>query len=255
MSHNPFLHAAIAAARAGEEIITRYYQHQIEITLKPDQTPLTIADIETERAIKDVLKEAFPTHGFYGEETGADDLDAAHLWLVDPIDGTKSFVRRYPFFSTQIALMENGRIILGVSNSPVFAELAHAEAGGGSYLNDQPLGVSELRSFAEATLSFGNIKTLAGDQQRWSALAKLVNRFNRTRGYGDFYHYHLLAAGKLDVVIESDVNILDVAALSVIVEEAGGRVTDLEGQPLGLDSTSILASNGHLHEQVLEALT
>ena len=142
MSHNPFLHAAIAAARAGEEIITRYYQHQIEIKLKPDQTPLTIADIETERAIKDVLKEAFPTHGFYGEETGADNLDAEHLWLVDPIDGTKSFVRQYPFFSTQIALMENGRIILGVSNGPVFTELAYAEAGGGSYPHGSRLSIS-----------------------------------------------------------------------------------------------------------------
>jgi histidinol-phosphatase len=253
MSHSPLLRAAIEAARVGEEIIKHYYQRNLEVTLKADHSPLTVADVETERAIKAVLRKAFPEHGFFGEESGWEDSNAQYVWLVDPIDGTKSFIRQIPFFSTQIALMKDRRIILGVSNSPVFEELVYAEAGSGAFLNDRPLGVSTHRDMAAATLSFGNIKTLAGDR-RWAAAADLVSRFNRTRGYGDFYHYHLLAAGKVDVVIESDVNILDVAALSVIVEEAGGRVSDLQGRPLNLDSTTILASNGHLHDHVLGIL-
>ncbi len=253
MSQSPFLQTAIAAVRAGEKVIKHYYQRQLEISLKADHTPMTVADLETEQAIRSVLREAFPDHGFYGEETGHDRPEAKHVWLVDPIDGTKSFIRRNPFFSTQVALMRGDDIVLGVSNAPLFVELAHGELGRGALLNDHPLQVSDIRNIAEATLSFGNIKTLAGDR-RWTALGGLIQGFNRTRGYGDFYHYHLLAAGKLDVVIESDINILDVAALSMIVREAGGRVTDLEGRPLNLSSTSILASNGHLHQPVLDAL-
>ena len=253
MSHSAFLQTAIQAARAGEEIIKHYYQSNLRIRIKADRTPVTVADVETEQAIKGILQAAFPEHGFYGEETGKNHLDAEYIWLVDPIDGTKSFVREYPFFSTQIALLKGKELVLGVSNAPLFGELAYAEVDSGAFLNGEALRVSDIQEFAAATLSLGNIETLAGDQ-RWLALAKLIRQVNRTRGYGDFYHYHLLAAGKIELVIESDINILDVAALSVIIREAGGQVTDLEGRPLGLNTHSILASNGHLHKPVLGLL-
>ena len=253
MSHSPFLRTAIEAAKAGEAVIKRYYQVNIAIQIKADRTPVTLADVETEQAIKGVLEAAFPEHGFYGEETGKDRPDAEYIWLVDPIDGTKGFVREVPFFSTQIALMKDNEFILGVSNAPLFGELAYAEAGGGAFLNDRRLRVSAIADPGEATLSFGNLKTLAGDR-RWAALGALIRQFNRTRGYGDFYHYHLLAAGKLEVVLESDISILDVAALSVIVQEAGGQVTELSGRPLNLNSTTILATNRLLHQRLLEAL-
>lgn len=254
MTRSAFLETAIAAAKAGEAVIQRYYQNPPAVQLKADQSPVTIADVETEQAIKQVLRQAFPDHGFYGEETGRDRPDAEYTWLVDPIDGTKSFVRRNPFFSTQIALLHGDEFIVGVSNAPLFGELAYGESGKGAFLNGSPVQVSTLATPPVATLSFGNIGTLAADNRRWTALGGLIRRFNRVRGYGDFYHYHLLAAGKLDVVIESDVNILDVAALAVIVREAGGRVTDLTGAPLTLASTTILASNAHLHDDVLAAL-
>ncbi len=253
MSHSLFLQTAIQAARAGEAVIKRYYRGTIGVRLKADRTPVTVADVETEQVIKSILQAVFPEHGFYGEETGKSRTDAEYVWLVDPIDGTKSFVREYPFFSTQIALLRGDRFIVGVSNAPLFGELAYAQAGGGAFLNDQPLRVSDIRELAAATLSYGNIKTLAGDR-RWPALATIIQQLNRTRGYGDFYHYHLLAAGKIEVIIESDINILDVAALALIIQEAGGRVTELEGKPLGLNSTTILASNGRLHDMVLETL-
>lgn len=254
MPQHPFLEIALEAARAGEEIIKHYYRSHIDVRLKTDRTPVTIADLETEQAIRKVLQNAFPEHGFYGEETGKSAEDTEYTWLVDPIDGTKNFIRQIPLFSTQIALMKGKEFILGVSNAPLCQELAYAKAGDGAFLNGQPLRVSVIDDPTEATLSFGNIKTLL-DNQHWQNMAGLIRQFNRTRGYGDFYHYHLLAAGKLDVVIESDVSILDVAAVSVIIQEAGGQVTDLTGQPLTLDSTSILASNGQLHKPVLAALT
>ena len=135
-------------------------------------------------------------------------------------------------FSTQIALMHRGRLVVGVSSAPAYGELAYGEIGVGAWLNDQPIRVSEIDAIEAAALSTGNLKTLATGPQ-WPAFGRLVGRLNRIRGYGDFLHYHLLASGKIDAVVESDVNILDVGACAVIVEAAGGRFTDLDGQPLG----------------------
>jgi histidinol-phosphatase len=248
-----FLATALEAARAGAEVIRRYYQRNVQVTLKADKSPVTQADVETEQVIRGIIGARFPGHGFYGEETGRSSLEAEYLWLVDPIDGTKAFVREYPFFSTQIALMHRGRLIVGVSSAPVYGELAYAQIGRGAWLNEQPLRVSDIDSIETGAISTGNLKTLASGA-RWAALGKLVTRAHRIRGYGDFLHSHLLAAGKIDVVIESDVNILDIAALAVIVEAAGGRFTDLEGRAPGLATTSVLATNGKLHDEVLQAL-
>lgn len=250
----PFLKTAIAAAEAAQDVIQHYYAGEFEIELKADQSPVTIADIETEKAIKNIILEAFPEHGFYGEETGKVNENADYNWLIDPIDGTKSFVRRYPFFSTQIALMHKGELILGVSNSPEFKEMAYAEKGYGAWLNGEKIEVDTSKALGDATLSLGNIGSLAASPQ-WPALGSLINEVNRIRGYGDFYHYHLLASGKIDLIVESDVNILDIAALAVIVREAGGLFTDLNGDELTLDTRSVLATNNAAnHAHLLQQL-
>lgn len=257
MKSSPFLRAALEAAEAANTIIRRYYASGVAVRLKADASPVTQADEESETAIKAVLRKHFPDHGFYGEETGADALDAEYLWLVDPIDGTKAFVRGYPIFSVQIALMHKGELILGVSSAPAWnagqGELCYAERGLGAYLNGQPIRVSEVNTIAKATLSTGNIATLARSA-RWAKLGDLVPRLHRIRGYGDFLHYHFLASGKIDAVVESDVNILDIAALAVIVREAGGDFTDLDGRPLTLKTTSVLATNGHLRSALTTAI-
>jgi histidinol-phosphatase len=113
MNHSPFLATALEAARAAAEVVRRYYQSNLAVTIKADKSPVTEADVETEKVIRAILAERFPDHGFYGEETGQRALDAEYLWLVDPIDGTKAFVREYPMFSTQIALMHRGRLVVG----------------------------------------------------------------------------------------------------------------------------------------------
>jgi histidinol-phosphatase len=230
------------------------YQHNIEVRLKADKSPVTDADIRCETAIRGILEARFPDYGFFGEETMARGMDADNVWLVDPIDGTKAFVREYPMFSTQIALMRRGEIVLGVSSAPVYGELAYAERGCGAYLNGNALGVSAIADLESAALSAGNLKTLAAGS-RWGRYGRLVARVGRIRGYGDFLHYHLLAAGKIDAVIESDVNILDIAACVAIVSEAGGHFTDLGGAPITLQSNSVLATNGRLHAPVLAALS
>jgi histidinol-phosphatase len=252
-ARSPELAVALEAAAAAARISRDYYRSNLEVRTKSDQTPVTQADVECEEAIRAIILERFPEHGFYGEETGRTRADAAKLWLVDPIDGTKAFVRQYPFFSTQIALMTDGELVLGVSCGTMFGETAWAERGHGAWLNGEPLAVSAIDDPARAAYSVGNLKSLA-QSDGWARLAEFVAVSDRIRGYGDFYHYHLLAAGKIEAVIESDVNILDIAALSVIVEEAGGRFTDLNGKPPGLDTRSVLAANPGLHAKVLDRL-
>jgi histidinol-phosphatase len=248
------LHAALEAAQAAAEVIRGYYQKSLAVRIKADASPVTEADVRAEGIIRDTLKRHFPGYGFYGEETGQHAMDAENIWLVDPIDGTKSFVRETPFFSTQIALLRAGRLVLGVSSAPVYGELAWAEEGGGAWLNERTIRVSGITALADAVVSSGNLKSLTVGP-RWVHYGELIRRVNRIRGYGDFVHYHLLARGALDVVIESDVNILDIAALSVIVREAGGTFTDLQGGPVGLGTTSVLATNGALQASVLATLT
>jgi histidinol-phosphatase len=247
------LEAALEAATRAADIARSLYLRNVEVRIKADRTPVTEADVRCELAIREILEARFPAHGFFGEETNPRDLSAESVWLVDPIDGTKSFVREYPFFSTQIALMRGGEIVLGVSSAPVYGEIAHAERGGGAYLNGRPIRVSEIDTLSAAALSSGNLKSLAAGE-RWPHYGRVVAEVNRIRGYGDFLHYHLLAAGKIDAVVESDVNILDIAACVAIVSEAGGRFTDLDGSPVGLQTTSVLATNGRLHAPLLAAL-
>jgi histidinol-phosphatase len=248
------LTAALEATRAAEELIRSLFGRNPAVRTKPDLSPVTEADMRAEELIRATLSRHFPAYGFYGEETGQHAMGAESVWLVDPIDGTKAFVRESPFFSTQIALMRGGELVLGVSNAPLFAEIAWAEAGAGAWLNDRPVRVSTVADLAAAAISSGNLKSLAGSP-RWRRYGELIARAYYSRGYGDFAHYHMLARGALDVVIESDVNILDIAALTVIVQEAGGKFTDLEGRAVGLDTKSVLATNGALHAAVLAALT
>ena len=252
-SHSPELQAALDAAARAAEVIRALYQRNVEVRFKDDKSPVTDADLQSEKVIRGILEARFPDYGFFGEETQSRGLHAENLWLVDPIDGTKAFVREYPMFSTQIALMRRGEIVLGVSSAPVYGELAFAERGCGAWLNGLPLAVSTVAELEAAALSSGNLKTLATGGG-WDRYGALVARVDRIRGYGDFLHYHLLAGGRIDAVIESDVSILDVAACVAIVTEAGGRFTDLKGAPITLQSKSVLATNGLLHAGVLAAL-
>jgi len=248
-----YLKVALAAADKAAGISRSYFAGNFTVTTKADMTPVTQADVECEEAIRDIILSAYPEHGFYGEETGQTQADSEFLWLVDPIDGTKAFVRQYPFFSTQIALMHKGELILGVSSGTMMDELVWAEKGQGAWMNGKRLSVSDIYDPDRAAVSTGNLMSLA-KSDGWAALGEIVKCADRIRGYGDFYHYHLLAAGKIDAVVESDVNILDVAALSVIVTEAGGVFTNLNGDKPDLGIRSVLAANSSLHEKYLSRL-
>jgi histidinol-phosphatase len=245
--------AAREAAAAAADVIRHYWHRGVDVEWKADATPVTVADREAEQAIRKILQAALPQASIYGEEFGLDGERGGLMWLVDPLDGTKSFVRRTPFFSTQIALMDGDELVLGVSSAPVFGETMWASIGGGAWRDGERVQVADTRSIEQASLSIGNVRTLTADA-RWDALGVLIRDSNRIRGYGDFCHYHLLARGCLDLVIESDVNILDIAALAVIVREAGGVFTDLDGAPLTLDTRSVLAGAPAIHAHALPRL-
>ncbi|MCA1778912.1 MAG: inositol-phosphate phosphatase, partial [Xanthomonadaceae bacterium] len=210
------LDQALAIARQAAEkasaIALSYFRRPLEIETKEDASPVTRADRECETAIREIVSGTFPAHAIYGEEYGRSG-DHACLWLIDPIDGTRSFIRGLEFWSVQIGLMVDGELVLGVSAAPAFDETAWAVAGGGAWLNGARISVAEPASINDMDLSLGNVRTLARSEG-WSRIGKLVELAARTRGYGDFYPYHRLAAGGLDAVIESDVNILDIAALT-----------------------------------------
>lgn len=251
--------AAQNAADAAAQTIKEFLDSgNWQVSYKSDDSPVTEVDVASEKAIRDVLMKALPEAVFFGEETGksGSSESAELLWLVDPIDGTKSFVRNMPFYSTQIALAVDQRLVLGVSNAPAYGERLIATEGKGAWLNGQRVYSREnVVSIEDAFLSSGNLGSLASDTEAWRRYGGLVAAARRVRGYGDFCHYHQLCCGQCDLVIESDVNILDIAALSVAVRESGGVITDLSGAEIAQTTTSVLAAaNPILHEKALQLL-
>ena len=254
MPRSLFLKAAIQATKRAEKLILEYFTKQPRVHRKPDRSPITRADREAEKLIKETLKAAFPSHNFLGEEYGAENTGSKFTWVIDPIDGTKNFTRKLPYFTTEILLMKGKELILGVSNAPGLFSLAFAEKGSGAYVNRKRVTVSKIDSLPDAYVSLGGVKYFDQTKQT-KRMFFLVNQAYAYRSFGDAWAYHWLAEGKLDVIAEASVKIWDIGAVALIVEEAGGQVSDLRGKPLTLSSTSILATNGKLHKPVLDIFT
>ena len=247
-----FLTVALEAAKNAEEIITAYYTSDaMKVELKADKTPVTLADTGAEKVIRETIKQAFPDHGFIGEEYGIEEGESPYLWIIDPIDATKNYIRKIPIFGTQIALMKGEELILGVSNAPLLNELLYAEAGSGAFLNGEPITVSSVTHPKDAMVCHGGLKWFV-EKGTFPGIYNLITDAARTRGFGDFYMYHLVASGRVDAVVEAAISIWDIAAISVIVREAGGKVTDIRGQDITKDTESMVATNGILHDTVLD---
>jgi len=248
-----YLDVALEAVKEAEQIILKYLDSGVRAELKEDQSPVTVADREAEEKIKQVILSQFPDHTFYGEEGEKIDLENHHgyTWIIDPIDGTKSYLRHNPLFATQLALLHNGEFVIGVSNAPLLHELVYAEKGKGCFFNDQPIKVSEISTVEDAYMSFGSLKYFT-KHNNIDQLLSLAESAKWARGIGDFWSYHLLAQGKLDIMIEADTKLWDIAAMKVIIEEAGGTVSQLDGSPVDYTTTTFLATNGKLHQQIID---
>lgn len=245
------LQITIEAAKKGAEKALSYFHHQPKVTKKSDNSPVTIADQETEATIKTFLLNYDTNAQFVGEETGGN-LDDADAWIIDPIDGTKNFIRSLPFWSILIARYTKGEVTLGVSYTPQMDELIYAEKGKGAYRNGEKIAVSHIQSMADAFLSYtANPVSFP----RTDSVTKLLNACMSWRGFGDAFAYQLLASGRIDINIENNVSVWDVAPFAVIIPEAGGTVTNFLGKPWSITDDTIVASNGRLHEEVIEILS
>jgi histidinol-phosphatase len=245
------LDAAIEAARAAGRIALEYYRGRFDVTLKADQTPVTQADQEAERAIVEILGAAFPDCGFLGEEFGAKGPQGRR-WIIDPIDGTRNFIRRIPVWATLIGLEEAGEITAGVVYNPVTDEMHAARRGGGAFLNGERIRVSSTSALEKATFLHAGLG-IVRKAGWWDGFARLIDGTLSQRGFGDYLGYALVAAGKAEIYAELDLKPWDLAPCKVLVEEAGGRFTDFDGRPTIYSGTA-LVSNGHLHDAALALL-
>jgi histidinol phosphatase-like enzyme (inositol monophosphatase family) len=243
--------AAIDAAREAGRIALGYYRGGFEITIKPDQTPVTQADREAEQVIVGILSRATPDVGFLGEEFGAKGPQERR-WIVDPIDGTRNFVRRIPVWAVLIGLEEDGEITAGVIHNPVTDELYSAYRGGGAFFNGERIRVSQTAELGKATFLHAGLG-LVRKAGWWPGFERLIDGSLSQRGPGDYLGYALVASGRGEIYAELDLKPWDLAPCKIVVEEAGGRFTDFEGRPT-IYSGSALATNGLLHDTAVALL-
>lgn len=238
-------------AHADQVTLGRFRAHDLKVDTKPDLTPVSEADHAAEQLIRDGLARARPGDALLGEEFGTAG-DSRRRWIIDPIDGTKNYVRGVPVWATLLALEEDGELRVGVVSAPALGHTWWAVRGGGAFADGIRIAVSGVAALEDAHLCYSDFKSWEeyGLQDEFEALAK---RVWRTRGFGDFWSHILVAEGAADIAAEPVVALWDLAPLLVIVEEAGGRFTDLAGNATA-DGGSAVSTNGLLHETVLDAL-
>ena len=245
---------ALALADAADAItLPRYRAVDLDIRHKADASEVTDADTGSESAMRALLARERPDHAVLGEEEGLiGDPSSPSRWILDPIDGTASFVRGLPIWGTLIALEHDGEIVVGVASAPALGKRWWAAKGSGAFGSDGPLHVSAVDRLEDAHLGHASISSWRkhGRGEQFDALA---HRVWRSRGVGDFWMHVLVAEGVFDVAAEPVVSLWDLAAVKVIVEEAGGRFTDLSGVARA-DGGSALSTNGLLHDAALAAL-
>lgn len=244
------------ADQADAVTLDRFGALDLRIETKPDLTPVTDADQSVERVLRETLAAARPDDALLGEEYGGTAVFAGRQWVIDPIDGTKNFVRGVPVWATLIALLEDGVPVVGVVSAPALGRRWWAGTGAGAFSSfggrTRPISVSGVDALDAASLSYSDLT--AGWEDRRDAFVALTDAVWRVRAYGDFWSYCLLAEGAVDIAVEPEVKLWDLAALDVVVREAGGAFTNLAGAP-GPHGGSAVATNGSLHEKVLAALS
>ena len=253
-SHAEDLTVALRLADAADAITTaRFRAADLVVDRKPDRSPVTDADTAVEDAMRAVLAEVLPDDEILGEERGGT-LGSGRTWVVDPIDGTKNFLRGGPAWATLIALVVEGSPVVGVVSAPALGRRWWAAVGQGAFCSfggaSRRLRVSGVRSLSDAYLSTTDLNTWGEARARY---LELVSACWESRAFGDFWHHCLVAEGVLDLAAEPAAYVWDLAAVQVLVTEAGGTFTDLSGRP-GFEHGSALASNGLVHEAALGIL-
>jgi len=244
------LELAIDAARAGGERTLEYFGHDLQPETKADGSPVTVADRASEQAIRERIRSRFPDHHILGEEGGSTGSDPRVTWIVDPIDGTKSFVRGVPLYGVLVGVEVEGHPLVGVAFLPALDELVEAAVGLGCRRNGRPAQVSSVATLSDATVLTTSVR---GIEKRGIPFRRIIDATGLQRGWSDCYGHVLVATGRADVMIDPAVAVWDNAPFLPILQEAGGRFSDWTGRATirGPDS---LSTNGRLHEPMLALL-
>jgi histidinol phosphatase-like enzyme (inositol monophosphatase family) len=245
------LTVARQAAVAGGKHALRYFRTDLKVIRKVDRSPVTRADRESEKVIRGILERAFPGHLLCGEEYGWDrKTSALFKWWIDPVDGTRQFIRGIPLWGTLVALEADGEVVVGVIYHPVLDLCIWASKGLGCYANGRPAHVSRISGLRNGTLTYGGLRLFKPAASR--KILRATAHCYDDRGYGDCYAHTLVILGQAEAMVDPIVKPYDVAAVKICVEEAGGMFTDLKGRP-SIYSGNALSSNGNVHQRLLKS--
>lgn len=245
--------AVEAAIQAGRITLEYFQTPTFSVELKENRSPVTIADRRAEERITSIIRHHFPTHSIIGEEQGASPGSAPVTWIIDPIDGTKSFMRGVPLYGVLIGVEIEGEVQVGVVNLPALGELHYAVRGAGAFWNGRRSRVSSVDALSEAALTFTSPNGMRRSREKNDGYERLSAAVQFERGWGDCYGHVLVATGRAEIMLDPSVSIWDVAALKVIVEEAGGVFTDWQGTPT-IRGGSGISTNANLHAATMEML-
>ena len=248
-----FLSVAKMAAKAGGNKAFRYFKKNVPVIKKVDRSPVTRADREAEQTIRKILGKAFPDHQLYGEEFGWDkNAKPEFRWWIDPVDGTRQFIRGIPFWGTLVALEYRGEVVVGIIHHPAIHLTLWAAKGLGCFANGKRARVSRIGNLKNGTMTYGGLRLIPKTYR--AKLTNLITQCYDDRGYGDCYGHSLVIRGMAEALLDPVVQPYDVAAVKICVEEAGGRFTDLKGRET-IYGGNALSSNGLTHNQILKALS
>ena len=237
-------------ADAADAITLPAFRARPEVLIKDDGSPVTVADRDAERAMRAAIERRFARDAILGEEDGlSGDGNGGRVWILDPIDGTKNFVRGVPVYATLVCLAIDERGAVAVISAPALGTRWEAVVGQGARQDGRTIRVSAVERLEDAQVSFGGLGLFVGDEDG-GADARVVRATARQRGFGDFWQHCLVASGGVDAAMEAEVNRWDLAAVKVLVDEAGGRFTSLRGEDTD-DGGSALSSNGRVHDALL----
>ena len=240
-----------AAWQAGRATLG-HFQTAVPTERKADNTPVTLADREAEKLLRELISRTWPDHGIVGEEFGRSPSNSPYTWIIDPIDGTKSFVSGVPLYSNLLALTDGQEALLGVANFPALGDMIYARRGGGCYWNGRRTQVSAKNDLADALILTSELNYFT-PPERWQAWLRLGEQTYAQRTWGDAYGYFLVATGRAEVMMDPHMHVWDCAPFRVIMEEAGGTFTDWQGTPT-IHGGESLATNGHLFDEVMRII-
>jgi histidinol-phosphatase len=244
--------AGIELAQKAAKIAMGYYETALDIEWKNDESPVTVADREAEKFLRSSLNKYFNHDGFLGEEYDDEPGDSGYRWIIDPIDGTRNFVRGIPIWATLLGLEYKGEMLAGITVAPGLNQTYRALRGDGAFRNDIKINVSTINSLGASQLFYSSISWFvkAGMEKEFLALASATEK---QRGFGDFYGFVLVAQGAGEIMIEHGVHAWDVASIIPLIEEAGGKFSDWKGNK-SIYAPDVLVTNGILHQQILDRL-